>query len=149
MGRGARRGRRPRSRPLKYEGLSYTEIWISEAQERMVLAVPPESWPALEALCASESVEAHRPRRVRRDRPLDLPLPRTRRWPTSRWTSSTRADRPSSGTRRSPRRRSSKSSSPTGRDYTPDLTQIMESWDVCSKEWIVRQYDHEVQREPS
>ena len=24
--------------PLKYEGLSYTEIWISEAQERMVLA---------------------------------------------------------------------------------------------------------------
>ena len=29
------------SAPLKYEGLSYTEIWISEAQERMVLAVPP------------------------------------------------------------------------------------------------------------
>ncbi len=27
--------------PLKYEGLCYTEIWISEAQERMVLAVPP------------------------------------------------------------------------------------------------------------
>src|SRR5207237_3905127 len=26
--------------PLKYEGLSYTEIWISEAQERMGLAVP-------------------------------------------------------------------------------------------------------------
>ena len=30
--------------PLKYDGLSYTEIWISEAQERMVLAVPPEQW---------------------------------------------------------------------------------------------------------
>ena len=27
--------------PLKYEGLSYSEIWISEAQERMVLSVPP------------------------------------------------------------------------------------------------------------
>ncbi len=26
--------------PLKYAGLSYAEIWISEAQERMVLAVP-------------------------------------------------------------------------------------------------------------
>ena len=24
--------------PLKYDGLSYTEIWISEAQERMVLS---------------------------------------------------------------------------------------------------------------
>ncbi len=30
--------------PVKYEGLSYTEIWISEAQERMVLSVPPETW---------------------------------------------------------------------------------------------------------
>ena len=29
--------------PLKYQGLSYTEIWISEAQERMVLAVPPDN----------------------------------------------------------------------------------------------------------
>ncbi|HEX7446379.1 MAG TPA: AIR synthase-related protein, partial [Pirellulales bacterium] len=40
--------------PLKYAGLSYTEIWISEAQERMVLAVPPEQWPRLQKLCASE-----------------------------------------------------------------------------------------------
>src|SRR6266849_9478973 len=44
--------------PLKYEGLSYTEIWISEAQERMVLAVPPSKWPVLSMLCASEGVEA-------------------------------------------------------------------------------------------
>ena len=44
--------------PLKYEGLSYTEIWISEAQERMVLAVPEEHWDELAALCASENVEA-------------------------------------------------------------------------------------------
>ena len=33
--------------PLKYAGLSYTEIWISEAQERMVLAVPPSSYSAI------------------------------------------------------------------------------------------------------
>src|SRR5207253_2927261 len=44
--------------PLKYAGLSYTEIWISEAQERMILAVPPEKWPELESLCRSEDVEA-------------------------------------------------------------------------------------------
>ena len=37
--------------PLKYEGLSYTEIWISEAQERMVLSVPPEKWDEL-STCA-------------------------------------------------------------------------------------------------
>ncbi|MBX7104850.1 MAG: phosphoribosylformylglycinamidine synthase subunit PurL, partial [Gemmataceae bacterium] len=44
--------------PLKYAGLSYTEIWISEAQERMVLAVPPDRWHELHALCAAEGVEA-------------------------------------------------------------------------------------------
>lgn len=44
--------------PLKYEGLSYAEIWISEAQERMVLAVPPERWAEFHAVCAAESVEA-------------------------------------------------------------------------------------------
>ena len=43
--------------PLKYEGLNYTEIWISEAQERMVLSVPPESWDELKDLCESEGVE--------------------------------------------------------------------------------------------
>ena len=44
--------------PLKYAGLTYTEIWISEAQERMVLSVPPDKWPALERLCKAEEVEA-------------------------------------------------------------------------------------------
>ena len=44
--------------PLKYAGLSYTEIWISEAQERMVLAVAEDKWPALRQLCESEGVEA-------------------------------------------------------------------------------------------
>src|SRR5207245_9706497 len=28
--------------PLKYQGLAPWEIWLSEAQERMVLAVPPD-----------------------------------------------------------------------------------------------------------
>src|SRR6185436_13516953 len=40
--------------PLKYQGLSYTEIWISEAQERMILAVPPDTWQRFQSLCASE-----------------------------------------------------------------------------------------------
>ncbi|MEP2073259.1 MAG: phosphoribosylformylglycinamidine synthase subunit PurS, partial [Rhodopirellula bahusiensis] len=44
--------------PLKYDGLTYTEIWISEAQERMVLAVPQERWDELRELCESEGVEA-------------------------------------------------------------------------------------------
>jgi phosphoribosylformylglycinamidine synthase len=44
--------------PLKYPGLRPWEIWLSEAQERMVLAVPPENWPRLQAICAGQDVEA-------------------------------------------------------------------------------------------
>jgi phosphoribosylformylglycinamidine synthase subunit PurSL len=44
--------------PLKYAGLQPWEIWLSEAQERMVLAVPPGRLDALLALCAAEDVEA-------------------------------------------------------------------------------------------
>ena len=80
--------------PLKYEGLSYTEIWISEAQERMVLAVPPEKWPELQALCDARGGRGDRPRRVRRHRPADAPLPGRDRRPTCRWTSSTKAGPP-------------------------------------------------------
>jgi phosphoribosylformylglycinamidine synthase subunit PurSL len=35
---------------LKYPGLAPWEIWLSEAQERMVLAVPPQNIPALKNL---------------------------------------------------------------------------------------------------
>ncbi|MDB4671620.1 AIR synthase-related protein, partial [Pirellulaceae bacterium] len=44
--------------PLKYEGLTYTEIWISEAQERMVVSVPLDNVERLIALCESEGVHA-------------------------------------------------------------------------------------------
>ncbi|MBN2445371.1 MAG: phosphoribosylformylglycinamidine synthase subunit PurL, partial [Phycisphaerae bacterium] len=44
--------------PLKYAGLRYDEIWISEAQERMVLAVPPEHLERLMRIMDEEEVEA-------------------------------------------------------------------------------------------
>jgi phosphoribosylformylglycinamidine synthase II len=44
--------------PLKYQGLAPWEIWLSEAQERMVLAVPPEKLEKLLEICEIEEVEA-------------------------------------------------------------------------------------------
>jgi phosphoribosylformylglycinamidine synthase len=44
--------------PLKYQGLAPWEIWLSEAQERMVLAVPPQHLDELLAICAIEEAEA-------------------------------------------------------------------------------------------
>src|SRR5688500_12997379 len=44
--------------PLKYAGLRYDEIWISEAQERMVLSVPQSKVAELLKLSAGEDVES-------------------------------------------------------------------------------------------
>lgn len=43
--------------PLKYPGLEPWEIWLSEAQERMVVAVPPEHLTGLAERCARHGVE--------------------------------------------------------------------------------------------
>lgn len=42
---------------LKYPGLAPWEIWLSEAQERMVLAVPPENLREFHAICDLFDVE--------------------------------------------------------------------------------------------
>jgi phosphoribosylformylglycinamidine synthase len=132
--------------PLKYEGLSYTEIWISEAQERMVLAVPPEKWPELRALCAAEHLEATHLGRF-------VPTGRL----TLRYQGETVADlameflhdgRPPvirTATCALPPERPLALPPSGGHDYTADLLALLRTWSVCSKEWIVRQYDHEVQ----
>jgi phosphoribosylformylglycinamidine synthase II len=130
--------------PLKYEGLSYTEIWISEAQERMVLAVPPDKVDKLLALFTSENVEATvigtftETGRLRLyyqgNQVADLEMnflhngvPRYER--AASWTPPVHEE---------PRLRPKT-------DYTKDLLAILGAWNVCSKEWVVRQYDHEVQ----
>ncbi len=44
--------------PLKYPGLSPWEIWISESQERMTLAIAPKHWEAFLNLMKRRGVEA-------------------------------------------------------------------------------------------
>jgi phosphoribosylformylglycinamidine synthase len=131
--------------PLKYEGLSYTEIWISEAQERMVLAVPPACWDRLQALCASEGVEAtaigsfEASGRLRltyagqQVADLDMHLLHNGRPPVVR-----------QATWSPPRRGASLRAPRVAIDFNATLLKILASWNVCSKEWVVRQYDHEV-----
>ncbi|NCN04967.1 MAG: phosphoribosylformylglycinamidine synthase [Spirochaetales bacterium] len=43
--------------PLKYEGLSPWEIWVSESQERMSLALDPSTWDDFAALAQRRGVE--------------------------------------------------------------------------------------------
>ncbi len=134
--------------PLKYQGLSYTEIWISEAQERMVFSVPEENWPAFRDLCASESVEATVIGQFKPTGQLVLKYgeevvadvamaflhdgrPPVIREATYRPTPTTELTDVPERTDAS--------------QWTEDLCKILGSLNVASKHWIIRQYDHEVQ----
>lgn len=44
--------------PLKYPGLEPWQIWISESQERMTLAIPPQKWPKFFKLMKKRGVES-------------------------------------------------------------------------------------------
>lgn len=132
--------------PLKYEGLSYTEIWISEAQERMVLSVPPENWDRLQELCAGEGVEATQIGRFVPGRRLSLmyqgqivgdlameflhdgrpPIVRQAVYHPA-------ANAPLAVDTLAPA------------EHVETLRSILGSLNVASKHWIIRQYDHEVQ----
>ena len=46
------------SAPLKYAGLRPWEIWLSEAQERIVIAVPEDNWPHVREIAEGQDVEA-------------------------------------------------------------------------------------------
>ncbi len=130
--------------PLKYTGLSYTEIWLSESQERMVLATPPSAADQLIHLFASEDVAAtvigeftdnHRLQLFYNGKlvgDLDMEflhngLPQLDReavWETPHHAEPDFPELP---------------------DLGEELLSILRSWNVCSKEWVIRQYDHEVQ----
>lgn len=131
--------------PLKYAGLRYDEIWISEAQERMVISVPPANWPEVKRICDAEGVEATVIGTFRNDGRLIIRyagqvvgeldtaflhggIPSTRRNAT--WTKS------KNGSGREA------TSSRSGKD---ELLHRLSQLDTASKEWIFRQYDHEVQ----
>ncbi|MCU0876017.1 MAG: AIR synthase related protein, partial [Pirellulaceae bacterium] len=141
--------------PLKYEGLSYTEIWISEAQERMVLSVSDEQWPEFAALCKSEDVEATIIGKFVPTGKLELKYAgqvvadlrmeflHDGRPPVVREAVYEPPAVQPLSSRGGPWQPSAAGA--TGRDWTGALRQILGSLNVASKEWVIRQYDHEVQ----
>lgn len=130
--------------PVKYPGLAPWEILISEAQERMSLAVPPEKIDQFLEMAKRFGVEATVLGEFTDDGffhilygdttvarlpvafmheglpPMQIP---------AKWTPP-RHEEPAVEAKN---------------DYTADVTGLLSSLNVCSKESVVRRYDHEVQ----
>lgn len=130
--------------PLKYSGLQPWEILISESQERMTFAVDPDRLEAFLELARQMGVEAtdlgrftdsgffHVCYGSQTVAYLEMDflhegLPRMRL--QARWT---------------PPRHPEPELAPP-RDMTATLTALLSRLNICSKETVVRQYDHEVQ----
>ncbi|HVK12329.1 MAG TPA: AIR synthase-related protein [Gemmataceae bacterium] len=130
--------------PLKYDGLSYTEVWISESQERMVLAVPPDKWTELHALCESEGVEAAAIGTFEATGRLKLTYQGEAVGDLSmHYLHDGRPDVP----KKAEWRPATAPAAAGGNGMKPQdaLLKILGTYTVASKEWIIRQYDHEVQ----
>lgn len=129
--------------PLKYRGLSYTDIWISESQERMVLFAKEENLKELEDIFKEEEVELTTIGKVTDDKKLKLfhqgnkvceldldfifNLPKLKK--KAVWTKKKEKDVTLN----------------SKKSYSQDLKSLLSAPNVASKDWILREYDHEVQ----
>ncbi len=133
--------------PLKYEGLDVWEIWVSESQERMTVGIRPESLERFMALARRHEVECtvigryedsgklHLTYKGKTCAYLDLSFFREEfpQWEfEAHW--------------RSPESRGlTEPVLGEPEDYARLLCDLLASPNLNSREWIQRQYDHEVQ----
>ncbi len=133
--------------PLKYQGLDQWEIWVSESQERMTVAIAPENRDRFFQLAAKHAVEAtvigtytdsgklHITYEGKTCAYVDLDL-LTAGFPQwefeAHWI---------------PPQHRGLTEPVIGRpqDFNQLLLDILAAPNICSKQWIIRQYDHEVQ----
>jgi phosphoribosylformylglycinamidine synthase subunit PurSL len=129
--------------PLKYNGLAPWEIFVSESQERMTLVVDQASMEALSVLARKHEVEISDIGcftssgllevfyGAERTASLDLDflhngLPRKHM--VARWQAPVLPE----------------PAFPADFDVAKLLLRLLSSPGICSREWIIRQYDHEV-----
>jgi len=130
--------------PLKYEGLTYSDIWISESQERMVLAVGEKNFESVKRIAKKYDTTISHIGYFKGEKlelffydekvlSLDMdflhrgvPLYEKKAKPYKNFKEKKRKEK-----------------------YKFSLDEavyaVLSANDVRSKEWIVRQYDHEVQ----
>ncbi|MBN1943861.1 MAG: phosphoribosylformylglycinamidine synthase subunit PurS [Phycisphaerae bacterium] len=156
--------------PLKYAGLSYSEIWISEAQERMTLAVPRENVERILKIFADENVEAtvighfgstgEAPAKPEagsgrqgagNNSQNETSSPVLRLFYNNTLVGELDMEFLHDGLPRPTKDAvwdvdAKASPAPPKKDnYNETLLKILAAPNVASKEWIIRQYDHEVQ----
>ena len=133
--------------PLKYEGLDQWEIWVSESQERMTVGLKPEHWVRFQALARKHNVECaslgnytasgkvHLLYQGKTCAYVDLDFLKS---DFPKWTFEAEWQEPVA-------RGLSEPVIKEPGDYLSLLKTLLSRPNITSKNWIARQYDHEVQ----
>ena len=134
--------------PLKYAGLACWEIWLSEAQERMVLSVPPKKIKQIMEIFKNEDVEATIIGKFTNDKQLHilykgetvgkLDMDFLHKG-TPKIINKAKWKKPIFHSPCITMKKNKKD------ELTNILKEILSMPNIASKEWIIRQYDHEVQ----
>jgi phosphoribosylformylglycinamidine synthase II len=130
--------------PLKYAGLTPAEIWISEAQERMIVFAEPGRVKALLALSKQHDVEATVIGRLTGKKRLALKFRKhtvadiDMEFLHHGWRSTSKR-----GAWQRPE--TADPSVPMNKDLGDEMLKLLQAPNIASKEWVTRQYDHEVQ----
>jgi phosphoribosylformylglycinamidine synthase len=134
--------------PLKYQGLSPWEIWISEAQERMVIAAAPKNLKKLLAIFKKYNVETSILGKFGTDKKLrvyygkklvcDLEMEFLHHGLPQRTmiAQKSKVKSQKSKTVKQPKNQ---------KEWLNVLAKILSHGNICSKEPIIRMYDHSVQ----
>ncbi len=133
--------------PLKYKGLDQWEIWVSESQERMTLAINPDHIDRFLKLSKQHAVESTVIGRYTDSGKLhisyngktcafidmDFMASGFPQWEFEAWWQPPDQRGLFEPVLHEPK------------DYSALLRDLLSRPNICSKEWIARQYDHEVQ----
>ena len=127
---------------LKEKDMAPWEIWVSESQERMLLAIEDKDLPKIEEICRKWDIEMSLIGQSVEGDYLDIYWHGKRivHLPLDFVTAGVEYERPF-------KVRSIKKMQeiPLEPNYRNILLSLLKSYNIGSKEWIIRQYDHEVQ----
>ncbi len=127
---------------LKEPDMAPWEIWVSESQERMLLAVEEMNLPTLESLCKKWDVEMSIIGESIEEKSLRIYWHGNEilNMPLEFITSAVEYRRPYAITGKKKMQEL-----PPEPKYHSMLLKLLSTPNIASKEWIIRQYDHEVQ----
>jgi phosphoribosylformylglycinamidine synthase II len=134
--------------PLKYQGLAPWEIWVSESQERMVLAIAKKNLKKFLEICKKNNVESTVLGNFDGSKKLNVFYEKTKvaqldmeflHHGLPQRTMTAKSNKQQAKSEKLPQ------SPKTEKKWTKILKQVVSHWNVNSKEPIVRVYDHSVQ----